>query len=489
MSKIIAYCRVSTENQEAEGTSLETQERACVARAGEYTGPEDQVVVLREVYSGLSLDRPELNKLRMWLRAGQVKAVVVYAADRLSRDGLHLLLLADEIEKTGATLAFVTEPHESTPEGQLLTFVRGWASKLEALKIKERTTRGARERTRRGQLWGKGHCFGYLYMKGKGESRGIRIPDPEKAPIVKNIFQWYINEGLTLDGVGRRLHSLGILSPQGLPRWSDATLRRLLLNPAYIGQPVVNWRSGGQEAIEVAGAAPALVDREMFEAAQVRLRLNQENSRRRATRDYPLRGIVLCGACGWRMAGCARKDRRAYRCSKCGVSVSAPMLEGKVWETSRGLLADPAVIRAQVAQSRDTAAIDGLEARLATVERRLAALVKGEESIARAMRLSELAEDVALTQLREGKRDRESLERERASLRGQLEAVRRLESLDLEALCAKALESLEAPTADMQRLAMEALDVKAVVEGGAVRVSLNLALTQGDGSSVLRNPC
>jgi chromosome segregation ATPase len=152
------------------------------------------------------------------------------------------------------------------------------------------------------------------------------------------------------------------------------------------------------------------------------------------------------------------------------------MLEGKVWETARGLLADPAIIRAQVAQSRDTAAIDGLEARLAAVERRLAALAKGEESIARAMRLGELDEEVALSQLREGKRDRESLERERASLRGQLEAARHM-------------ESLEAPSADMQRLAMEALDVKAVVEGGAVRVSLNLALTQGDGSSVLRKPC
>jgi hypothetical protein len=31
-------------------------------------------------------------------------------------------------------------------EGQLLTYVRGWASKLEAVKIKERTTRGLRMR-------------------------------------------------------------------------------------------------------------------------------------------------------------------------------------------------------------------------------------------------------------------------------------------------------------------------------------------------------
>ena len=152
MSKVVAYYRVSTENQEAEGSSLETQGRACLAKANELAGPGDDVVAVREVSSGLSLERPELSKLREWVRAGQVRGVVVYSADRLARDGLHLLLLVEEIEKAGATLAFVTEPHESTPEGQLLTFVRGWASKLEALKIKERTTRGMKERNRKGLL-------------------------------------------------------------------------------------------------------------------------------------------------------------------------------------------------------------------------------------------------------------------------------------------------------------------------------------------------
>ncbi len=167
MSKVVVYVRVSTENQEAEGTSLETQERACLAKARELAEPEDEVVVLREVFSGLSLERPELASLRDWVRAGQVKGVVVHSADRLARDGLHLLLLVEEIEKAGATLAFVTEPHQSTPEGQLLTYVRGWASKLEALKIKERTTRGKKQRARNGRLPGAGNLYGYLYVKGK----------------------------------------------------------------------------------------------------------------------------------------------------------------------------------------------------------------------------------------------------------------------------------------------------------------------------------
>ena len=334
--KVVTYTRVSTENQETEGTSLDTQERACLVKAEGIAAPGDDVVVLREVCSGLTLERPELSKLRECVRTGQVKAVVVYSADRLARDGLHLLLLVEEIEKAGATLAFVTEPHQSTPEGQLLTFVRGWASKLEALKIKERTGRGMRERNRKGLLTGKGKLYGYLYLKGKGESRGIRIPDLDKSPTVVNIFQWYSQEGLSLDGLAKRLYTLGILAPNGGGTWTSATLRNLLRNRAYIGETVIRWQSGGHEDIEVKGATPALVDRDLFEAAQERLRLNRENSRRRAKRHYPLRGMVFCG-CGARMAGWPRGERRTYRCGHCRRSVSANPLEAKVWEAAKGL--------------------------------------------------------------------------------------------------------------------------------------------------------
>lgn len=143
---------------------------------------------MRETYSGLTLERPELTRLRDWVRQGQVKAMITYSVDRLARDGLFLLLLVDEWEKAGAKVVFVTEPHTNTPEGQLLTYVRGWASKLDALKIKERTVRGRKQRARNGRMPAMGNLYGYLYVKGKGEGRGIRIPDTDKTDTVNNVF-------------------------------------------------------------------------------------------------------------------------------------------------------------------------------------------------------------------------------------------------------------------------------------------------------------
>ncbi|MEK7848499.1 MAG: recombinase family protein [Chloroflexota bacterium] len=497
MSKVVVYLRVSTENQEAEGTSLETQERACLAKARELAQPGDEVVVLREVYSGLSLERPELSKLRDWVRAGQVRAVVVYAADRLSRDGLHLLLLVEEIEKAGTTLAFVTEPHQSTPEGQLLTFVRGWASKLEALKIKERTARGRKERCREGRLPGKGNLYGYLHIRGRGEGRGIRVPDSEKAPVVSSVFSWYAGEGLSLEGMRKRLYALGTASPDGKAYWSPSTLLRLLRNRAYIGETVARWSVGGKEDIEIPGATPALVDRALFEAAQDRLIHNKEYARRRAKHDFLLRGLVFCDNCGRRMVGASPGGCRSYRCTghkwnpdrHCGRSVNADNLEAGVWEKVLAILSSPQLVRAQVEQRRGDGRGPELEPQLAKVEAKLHSLSQGEAAIARQLRQGLLSEEVAARELRQGQQERAALERERANLLGQLEGARQWEALDIEALCQQARANLEAPTAEIKRLAFEALQVKVTVRRQEAVVSLALPVQQEPQDSfALRTP-
>jgi len=70
--KAAIYCRVSTEDQEREGTSLISQKEACLKKAQElgYTVSEEFIVM--ETYSGLSLNRPKLDQLRQWVRDKEV---------------------------------------------------------------------------------------------------------------------------------------------------------------------------------------------------------------------------------------------------------------------------------------------------------------------------------------------------------------------------------------------------------------------------------
>src|SRR5262245_7592087 len=92
------YCRVSTTDQEREGTSLETQEAACRQYAQSHGYAVSEAHVYREAYSGGEFhDRPRLGDLRAALRDRQLDVVIGYAVDRLSRDQVHIWLLLDEV--------------------------------------------------------------------------------------------------------------------------------------------------------------------------------------------------------------------------------------------------------------------------------------------------------------------------------------------------------------------------------------------------------
>ena len=158
------YCRVSTDNQEAEGTSLQTQLEAslkyCLDKG------YDARYRFSEAYSGLTIERPKLNALRELVRAGEVNVIVVYCLDRLSRDPTHGVILTQEMEKHSVKLEAVTEDIDNSELGKLISYIRGFASKLEAEKIRERTTRGKKERAKEGRIPGGGSSkiYGYNYV-------------------------------------------------------------------------------------------------------------------------------------------------------------------------------------------------------------------------------------------------------------------------------------------------------------------------------------
>ena len=85
------YLRVSSTQQQTDGTSLETQEAACLTYAKQrgYTVADHHIV--REVHSGADLhERARLSALRRAARDGEIVAIICYAVDRLSRNQAHL---------------------------------------------------------------------------------------------------------------------------------------------------------------------------------------------------------------------------------------------------------------------------------------------------------------------------------------------------------------------------------------------------------------
>lgn len=209
MKRAAIYTRVSTQNQEQEGTSLESQEVACRKYAQEYGYQVDDYYVISEVYSGLKLlERPGINQVRNWVRDSEVDGVVIYSTDRLSRDPLHLLLVVEEFDKKGIQLHFITEPLDNSMEGQLLGYVRGWASKLEAAKICERTMRGKKTHAIAGNIpSGFGRYGGYLGLCYDKDEK--KLVHTDQIGTAERILKDYLN-GKSSSEITKELQADGV---------------------------------------------------------------------------------------------------------------------------------------------------------------------------------------------------------------------------------------------------------------------------------------
>ena len=121
--KTAIYCRVSTEGQEQDGTSLQTQLEACL----EYCKSKGFEVIYQfsETWSGLSLERPRLAELREVVRSESIDNVVVYSLDRFSRDPVHGVILMQELEKHEVSLEAATETVDNSEVGKLVFYIKG----------------------------------------------------------------------------------------------------------------------------------------------------------------------------------------------------------------------------------------------------------------------------------------------------------------------------------------------------------------------------
>jgi len=503
------YCRVSSINQEREGTSLDSQLEACLGKAKELGYELNEDYVLKEVYSGLELERPLLTELRQGIQNKEIEAICCYSTDRLSRDPLHLLLIADECDKAGIKLTFVTEPLDNSMEGQLLGFVRGWASKLEAIRLRERSIRGKRTTALRGKIPNGRNLYGYKYILGEG----IRLVNEEEAKWVREIYKWLVEEHLSLLAIAKRLTASGVPTPRGGTFWRPTTIHRIAKNLSYTGKTFaftmefkephkrmksntkikktgIVWKPK-EEWIEIPNATPAIISEELFGEAQKILKRNKELATRNAKRQYLLSGHIICKRCGKRYVGHTRVyqqsngKRYEYRYYICGASrketslipcdnkgLRASTIESAVWEQIETLLSKPELVLAELQDRQENShSVSHLERNLEVTEAQLKHKEREKERIHRVFYLmgdeERFKKDMGI--LAEGIK---SLEEERANLISRIEASQKFD-LDVEGIkraCELVKSNLNSLDYASKRLALEALGIKIMVEGSDINI-------------------
>ncbi len=381
-TKLIAiYARVSTSNQENEGT-IENQlsEVKRYAEANGYT-------IVREYidngWSGDTLIRPALDELRQDTKSKQWEAVLIYDPDRLARRYSYQELVMDELKEAGIEVMFVTITSPKNSEDKILHGVRGLFAEYERAKIAERFRLGKLRKVKNGNLLVSEALYGYKYVARKDDVHGHYEIDENESNIIKQIFDWIALDKMTLNGVVRKLQDLNI-KPRKSKRgvWNTSTLRSQIINKAYIGEarwgssyavvpdnPLKNEkykkvkkssRKIRPEEDWVIIPVPPIIDKRIFEMANNQLKENFKLCDRNRKNDYLLGHKIYCN-CGARRngEGIQKGKHLYYRCSdrvkkfpiksECvEKGLNARLVDVAVWNKLAELMSSPELVQRQL---------------------------------------------------------------------------------------------------------------------------------------------
>jgi site-specific DNA recombinase len=326
MSTAAIYARVSSARQKEDQTiaSQTAALRAAAERSGLQVPPE--WIFEDEGYSGATLIRLALERLRDLAAQVPIDVVLCYSPDRLARRYAYQALLIDEFARVGTEVRFVNGPKGETPEDKLLIQFQGMIAEYERAQIAERTRRGKAHRARTGTVNVlSGAPYGYRYLR-RSETADARYEIiEEEALVVREMFRRYAEDQSSIAELTRWLRAEGISTRTGKERWDRSTVWGMLRNPAYAGragylktmrfeqrahvnrtarrqgQSVSRHAMSRPRAEEewIIIAVPAAVSEETFALAARRLQDNRRFASRNAKEPSLLMGLVACQSCGY----------------------------------------------------------------------------------------------------------------------------------------------------------------------------------------------
>lgn len=291
------------------------------------------------------LERRDFQRMVQDMKCGRINCVVVKNLSRAFRNSANQGRFLEEfIPLYNTRFISLYQPRIDTfldPEivHSLEVSITGFMNEQYAYKTSADVRRTFKHKREKGKFIGAFAPYGYAKDP---EDKNALIIDEEAAQVVRDIFSWFITEGMSKAGIARRLNEYGIPNPAAYKRskgfryenphcknndgmWSPATVSRMLQDPLYIGvmrqgrQKVISYKVHKRAAVPedewfvVEDAVPAVIEKEMFQAAQ---QLHKRDTRTAPGKweVYLFSGFVRCADCGKGMARHTAGDHVYYQC-------------------------------------------------------------------------------------------------------------------------------------------------------------------------------
>lgn len=275
--------------------------------------------VYSEVVSGETIAaRPQMQQLIQDCYDGKYRGIIIIEVTRLSRGNqgdAQIILDCLKYGNRNKRILVITPTKiydiANNPDDSEYMEFELFMSRREYKMIQKRMERGRRQAVVEGNYMGSYRPYGYDILKTR---RGRTLqPNPEEAPVVKQIFAWTTEEGLTPGKIAKRLTSMAVPTYSGEPEWNIATIKTILTNPTYTGKVRWNDRMVVKTMVngELRSSRPrqnhtehymlydgkheALIDEETFQ--QVAKRFVSDKTKANLKLKNPLAGLLICAKC------------------------------------------------------------------------------------------------------------------------------------------------------------------------------------------------
>ena len=342
----VIYARYSSDNQREE--SIEGQIRECTA----YAEKNGITVVKHYIDRALSAktdNRPDFQQMIKDSEKRLFDIVLVWKLDRFARNRYDSAHYEYQLERNHVKLVSATEPISDSPAGIMVKSMLTGMAEYYSAELSEKVVRGMTENVLKGKYNGGTIPIGFKV----DEEKFFQV-DPLKAPFVVEAFQRY-NDGATMKELMNWLNDSGVTTNRN-QKFTYNSVQKLLTNKRYIGE-------NHFKDIVMPDSIPAIVDKDLFEEVQLKIKKNSRApARHKAEDDYLLTTKLFCGMCGAMMFGECGTGRNKvvhhyYKCSTAKrfktckkKTVRKEWLEDLVVAETMKLIQNDAVIDAIVAE-------------------------------------------------------------------------------------------------------------------------------------------
>jgi site-specific DNA recombinase len=297
--RAVIYARVSSKEQEKEGFSIPAQ----LKLLNDYAAAQGLVVAQEyvDVETAKQAGRAAFGEMVAYLKAHQsVRVMLIEKTDRLYRN-LKDWVTVDELDvelhfpKEGVVYSRESRSSEKFMHGIKVLMAKNYIDNLS-----EEARKGMQEKAEQG-IWPTKAPLGYQNADGANGKRIIE-PDPDVAPQVMKLFEWYAAGGLGLRELAKKARNAGFSYRKSGKSVPTSTVHSILRNRLYMGEFEWNGRL-------YRGRHQPLVSRELWERAQDMLDGRNASKHRRAKHDFAFSGLIACGHCGCSVVGEIKKQR------------------------------------------------------------------------------------------------------------------------------------------------------------------------------------